>query len=55
MKDLPSRFADLRHKMLSYSSFLASLPPDQLGNFFSRILIVSILFAYLASYPKALR
>ncbi|OCK87780.1 Clavaminate synthase-like protein [Cenococcum geophilum 1.58] len=30
VKDLPSRFADLRHKMLSYSSFLASLPPDQL-------------------------
>jgi hypothetical protein len=31
VKDLPSRFHELRHKLLSYSSALASLSPDQLG------------------------
>ncbi|KAF2707290.1 Clavaminate synthase-like protein [Pleomassaria siparia CBS 279.74] len=30
VKDLPSRFHELRHKMLSYSSALASLPKEEL-------------------------
>lgn len=31
VKDLPQKFHGLRHKMLSYSSALASLSPEQLG------------------------
>jgi hypothetical protein len=31
VKDLPSKFHTLRHKLLSYSSALASLSPEQLG------------------------
>ena len=28
---LPSRFLDLRHRLLSYASYLANLPDKQLG------------------------
>jgi len=31
VKDLPSRFHDLRHKLLSYSSALGNLPQEELG------------------------
>jgi hypothetical protein len=31
VKDLPSKFHELRRKMLSYSSALASLPREELG------------------------
>lgn len=31
VKDLPSRFLDLRLKLLSYASYLANLPPHELG------------------------
>jgi hypothetical protein len=31
VKDLPSKFHELRHKLLSYSSALGSLPEDELG------------------------
>jgi hypothetical protein len=31
VKDLPSKFHELRHKLLSYSSALGNLPQDELG------------------------
>lgn len=31
VKDLPARFADLRRRLLSYSSYLANLPAEKLG------------------------
>lgn len=31
VKDLPSRFVELRHKLLSYASYLANLPSEELG------------------------
>ena len=31
VKDLPSRFSDLRHELLSYASYLANLPKAELG------------------------
>lgn len=31
VKDLPSRFHELRHKLLSYASALGNLPKEQLG------------------------
>ena len=31
VKDLPSRFLKLRHEVLSYASYLANLPPEELG------------------------
>lgn len=31
VKDLPSKFHELRHRLLSYSSALASLPQKELG------------------------
>lgn len=31
VKDLPSRYSDLRHRLLSYSSYLANLPGEELG------------------------
>jgi len=31
VKDLPTEFIDLRHKLLSYSSYLANLPKAALG------------------------
>ena len=31
VRDLPSKFADLRLRVLSYASYLANLPPDDLG------------------------
>ena len=31
VKDLPSRFVELRHKLLSYASYLANLPTEELG------------------------
>jgi hypothetical protein len=31
VKDLPENFAQLRQTLLSYSSYLANLPKDQLG------------------------
>ncbi|KAM0806340.1 hypothetical protein BDR22DRAFT_796886 [Usnea florida] len=30
VKDLPSRFSQLRHEVLSYASYLANLPPEEL-------------------------
>ena len=33
VKDLPSRFVELRHKLLSYASYLANLPSEELGIF----------------------
>ena len=32
VKDLPAKYIELRHKLLSYASYLANLPPDELGN-----------------------
>ena len=34
VKDLPSRFCRLRHELLSYSSYLANLPTEELGMWF---------------------
>lgn len=34
VKDLPSRFCRLRHELLSYSSYLANLPTEELGAWF---------------------
>lgn len=31
VKDLPPRFSSLRHQLLSYASYLASLPQHELG------------------------
>ena len=31
VKDLPSRFVELRHKLLSYASYLANLSSEELG------------------------
>ena len=31
VKDLPPKFCELRHKLLSYSSYLANLPTEVLG------------------------
>lgn len=31
IKDLPSKFVELRHKLLSYASYLANLPSEELG------------------------
>lgn len=31
VKDLPSKFHDLRHRLLSYSSALGNLSPEDLG------------------------
>lgn len=31
VKDLPSQFPVLRTKLLSYASYLAQLPPEELG------------------------
>jgi hypothetical protein len=31
VKDLPSKFHELRHKLLSYASALGNLPEDELG------------------------
>ena len=31
VKDLPSKFEVLRTKLLSYASYLARLPPEELG------------------------
>ena len=31
VKDLPIEFHDLRRRILSYSSYLANLPPEELG------------------------
>lgn len=31
VKDVPSEFVELRHRLLSYSSYLGSLPPSRLG------------------------
>ncbi|KAK3168365.1 hypothetical protein OEA41_004812 [Lepraria neglecta] len=30
VKDLPAKFLELRHKLLSYASYLANLPPEEL-------------------------
>lgn len=35
VKDLPSNFLNLRHKLLSYASYLANLPSEELGIFIS--------------------
>jgi hypothetical protein len=37
VKDLPSKFHDLRHKLLSYSSALGNLSPEELGELISRL------------------
>lgn len=31
VKDLPARFLELRHKLLSYASYLPNLPSAELG------------------------
>lgn len=31
VKDVPSEFVELRHRLLSYSSYLGNLPADRLG------------------------
>lgn len=31
VKDLPARFVDLRQRLLSYASYLANLPANELG------------------------
>ena len=31
VKDLPTHFSSLRYKLLSYASFLAKLPQEELG------------------------
>lgn len=31
VKDLPARYVELRHKLLSYASYLANLPSQELG------------------------
>lgn len=33
VKDLPPQFIKLRHQLLSYASYLANLPSDELGTF----------------------
>ncbi len=33
VKGLPAKFANLRHRLLSYASYLANLPSDQLGRY----------------------
>ena len=33
VKDLEPKFLTLRHKLLSYASYLANLPPDDLGTY----------------------
>ena len=33
VSDLPSQFTELRHRLLSYASYLANLPGEQLGKF----------------------
>jgi isopenicillin N synthase-like dioxygenase len=38
VKDLPSQFHTLRHKLLSYASALASLPQDELGRRISTLI-----------------
>ena len=38
VKDLPSRFCRLRHELLSYSSYLANLPTEELGTWFGFVL-----------------
>ena len=35
VKDVPARFSTLRQKLLSYASFLANLPSDELGSAYS--------------------
>lgn len=42
VQDLPSRYIGLRHKLLSYSSYLANLPSEELGTV-SRSLELSLL------------
>ena len=32
VRDLPEKFLDLRKRLLSYSSYLANLPTDELGD-----------------------
>jgi len=31
VRDLPARFAEIRHRLLSYASYLANLPSKELG------------------------
>ena len=31
VKELPTKFVELRHKVLSFSSYLANLPKEELG------------------------
>ena len=33
VKDLPSKFHELRHRLLSYASALGNLPEDELGKY----------------------
>ena len=42
VKDLPVKFAEIRNRVLSYASYLANLPPEELGVFLvycSRIIL----------------
>jgi hypothetical protein len=34
VKELPDKFAQLRASLLSYSSYLANLPPSELGPYY---------------------
>ena len=50
VKDLPSRFVELRHKLLSYASYLANLPSEELGTYLpGNILQVAAMLDYLWS------
>lgn len=33
VKDLPPQFMELRHRLLSFASYLANLPSEELGNY----------------------
>jgi hypothetical protein len=37
VRDLPENFSKLRHHLLSYSSYLANLPEEQLGTISHRV------------------
>lgn len=50
VKDLPSRFAELRHKLLSYASYLANLPSEELGTcLLGNLVQVAAMLDYLWS------
>lgn len=44
VQDLPARFVDLRHRLLSYASYLANLPSDELGKSNTKNCFTTLLF-----------